>query len=196
MKENMESNIDKANIVTRKSQAVRVNSEKFSRLLSSKNMGTQRAGLHFPVNQISIAKPMSRNQYKSNNSNSFIQQKMDKINLNRALPRNTFIDENSMNPLIVSQPKESTNANELVEFIELEDLCRRDTETMDRSSKKLSFQTPQNKKQQNKKLSKYLQDVNSLKLKSNTKRGRVNDTSHLVKKMSITFCKDNKIIYD
>lgn len=197
MKENMESNIDKADLVKRKSHAVRLNStEHFRRLLSSQDKGTQRAGIQISEKQISIAKPMSRNQYKSNNSGSYIQQKMDKINLKSSLVRNTFIEKSSLKPLVTFKPKESTNANELVEFIELEDFCRRDTDEKDKSSQKLSFQTPQNKRQQNKKLSKYLQDVNKLKLKSNTKKGRVNDTSHLVKKMSITFCKDNKIIYD
>jgi hypothetical protein len=197
MKENMESNIDKADLVKKQSHAIRLNStEHNKRHLSLQSKGTKRANIQLLENQICISKPMSRNQNKSNNINSLIEQKMDKIKLKSALVRNTFIEKSSLKPLVTFKPKEPTNTNELVEFIEIEDFCRRDTETKDRSSQKLSFQTPQNERQRNKKFSKYLKSVNTLNIKSNTKKGCVNDTSHLVKKMSITFGKDNKIIYD
>ena len=145
IKENMENNIDKADLVKRRSRVIRLNSvEHNRRLLSSQSKGTQRAGIQISDSQVHIAKYISRNQYKSNNSSSFIKKKMDKIKLKSALVRNTFVEKSSLKPLVTFKPKVSTNANELVEFIEIEDFCRRDTEKKDRSSQKLRFQTLQN----------------------------------------------------
>lgn len=196
MKENMESNVSHHRLVNRGSHPVRISIKNYESFLTPKNNDKERNSIN-SSSQLSPVKTMKSNMYKSYNENPFVvnQQKNDEINSKSEFARKTFSHKISLNPLMITPSTISTNANELMEFIELEDLCRRNTVTMNSSSFKLSNGTPQNKRHPKKDCSESNKKKEIFKLKSTTQKGRTNDTSHLVKKMSITICKDNRIIY-
>lgn len=196
MKENVESNISHEKLVNRNSHPLRISIKNYESFLTPKNIENQRKSMKTP-SQLSPEQTVNSYMYKSYNENPFIQnqQKKDGIIPKSEFARKTFSHKISLNPLMITPSTISTNANELMEFIELEDLCRRNTVTMNSSSFKLSNGTPQSRRHAEKDRSKNSKKKGTSKSKLTTQKRRVNDTSHLVKKMSITICKDNKIIY-
>lgn len=194
----MQGEMSYEKLVNRNSNPVRISTKKFESFLSSPNkVGSD---MNISSTHISSNKQKSMPFEKSVRHHPLKQYKTMASEVTRCTTkvRNT-ISSKSSNPFELSKTHMVGDASELMEFIELEDFCRRSTVISKPKSMKKGQSPKVHKNHQKEKDSQKSKSGVKVHTKSRTtkqaNKRRINDTSHLVKKMSITISKDHKIIY-